>query len=163
MSTTGLLSSPSSNSGACGTLEVCRLCPGRGSDITEQISVELYGAEGGAVFFSQDPRGLQVSIGDDLKVPARKLRRVPVPEEFLKAPGSPRDVASTNPIETPEEKQHATEDDPRWSYRYDQAFADSIRRGESPAPSFEDGLRCQQVMDAVLASSATRSWSTTLG
>ena len=34
------------NSGACGTFEVCRLCPGRGSDITEQISVELYGAGG---------------------------------------------------------------------------------------------------------------------
>ncbi len=151
------------NSGACGTLEVSRLCPGRGSDITENISVELYGTEGGAVFSSQDPRGLQVSIGDDLQEPARKLRRVPVPEEFLKIPGSPRDVASTDPIETTEEKLYATDDDPRWSYRYDQAFqfADSIRRGRSPVPSFEDGLHCQRVLDAVLSSSTTRSWANT--
>lgn len=151
------------NSGARGTLEVSRLCPGRGSGITEYISVELYGAEGGAVFSSQDPRGLQVSIGDDLQEPARKLRRIPVPEEFLKAPGSPRDAASTDPIETPEEKLYATGDDPRWSYRYDQAFqfADSIRRGRSPAPSFEDGLHCQRVLDAVLSSIATRSWADT--
>ena len=62
------------NSGACGTLEVSRLCPGQGTDITENISVELYGAEGSAVFSSQDPCGLQVSIGDDLQEPARKLR-----------------------------------------------------------------------------------------
>lgn len=94
--------------------------------------MELYGAEGGAVFSSQDPLGLQVSIGDDLQEPARKLRRVPVPEEFLKAPGSPRDAAAADPIETPEEKLYATDDDPRWSYRYDQAFqfANIIRRGE---------------------------------
>ena len=137
-----------------------RLCPGRGADVTEQISVEVYGAEGGAVFSSQDPCGLQVSIGDDLKEPARKLRRVPVPEEFLKVPGSPRDVAPAGPAEAPDENLYATDDDPRWSYRYDQAFqfVDSIRRGKSPAPSFEDGLRCQRVLDAVLASSATRSW-----
>ena len=139
------------------------MCPGRGADITEQISMELYSTEGGAVFSSQDPCGLQVSIGDDLKEPARKLRRVPVPEEFLKISGSPRDVASTDPIETTEEKLYATDDDPRWSYRYDQAFqfADSIRRGRSPVPSFEDGLSCQRVLDAVLSSSTTRSWTTT--
>ena len=152
-------------SGACGTFEVCRLCPGRGGDVTEQISVEVYGAEGGAVFSSQDPCGLQVSIGDDLKEPARKLRRVPVPEEFLKVPGSPRDVAPADPVEAPEENLYATDDDPRWSYRYDQAFqfVDSIRRRKSPAPSFEDGLQCQRVLDAVLASSATRSWVATPG
>ncbi|MEP6943521.1 MAG: Gfo/Idh/MocA family oxidoreductase [Betaproteobacteria bacterium] len=34
-------------------------------------------------------------------------------------------------------------------------FTDGVERGTSPAPNFTDGLRCQEVLDAVRASSAT--------
>ena len=68
-----------------------------------------------------------------------------MPEQFLKLEGSPRDI-------------HAH--DPRWGYRFDQAwqFVDSIRAGQSRAPSLADGVRCQAVLDAALISSESRAW-----
>jgi predicted dehydrogenase len=132
-------------SGASGIFEISRVCPGRGAGITENIFIELYGSLGSAVFSLQDPWGLRVSLGECAKDPARLLDRVSVPQEFLKLPGSPRDV-------------HAH--DPRWGYRYDQAwqFVESIRMGRTRSPSFADGARCQAVLDAVLASAAVRQW-----
>jgi predicted dehydrogenase len=133
------------SSGATGIFEISRVCPGRGAGITENLFIELYGSSGSAVFSLQDPWGLQVSSGENAKDPARLLDHLDVPEQFLKISGSPRDV-------------HAH--DPRWGYRYDQAwqFVESIRMGETRSPSFADGVRCQAVLDAVLASAAWRQW-----
>jgi predicted dehydrogenase len=105
----------------------------------------VYGTAGSAAFSLQDPWGLMVSLGESAKDPARLLDHVDVPEKFLKISGSPRDV-------------HAH--DPRWGYRYDQAwqFVESIRMGQTRSPSFADGVRCQSVLDAVLASVASRQW-----
>jgi predicted dehydrogenase len=63
----------------------------------------------------------------------------------LKIAGSPRDVM-----------MH----DRRWGYRYDQAFqfVESVKRGETRAPSFADGVRCQAVLDAALQSARERRW-----
>lgn len=132
-------------SGATGVFEVSRVCAGRGAGITENLFIEVYGTEGSAVFSLQDPWGISVSLGDAAKDAARLLDRVDVPEKFLKLPGSPRDV-------------HAH--DPRWGYRYDQAwqFVESVRMGQTRSPSFADGVRCQSVLDAVLASVASRQW-----
>lgn len=133
------------SSGASGVFEISRVCQGRGAAITENLFIELYGTLGSAVFSLQDPWGLQVSLGENAKDPARLLDHVDVPEKFLKISGSPRDV-------------HAH--DRRWGYRYDQAwqFVESIRMGQTRSPSFADGVRCQAVLDAVLASSASRQW-----
>ena len=135
------------SSGAHGTFEISRVCSGRGAGITEDIFIEVYGASGSAVFSLQDPWGLLVSIGAAARDPARPLDRVDVPEQFLKLPGSPRDI-----------RAH----DRRWGYRFDQAwqFVESIRLGQSRAPSFADGVRCQMVLDAALASAASRRWVT---
>jgi predicted dehydrogenase len=134
------------SSGARGTFEISRVCPGRGADITENMRIELYGSSGAAVFSLQDPWGLQVSIGEAAREPARLLERVEVPESYLKLAGAPR-----NP----------REGENRWTYRYDQAFQfiESVRRVEIEPPSFEDGLRCQKVLDAALASSQTGKWT----
>ena len=131
--------------GAVGTFEISRICAGRGAGITEDIFIEVYGSEGSAVFSLQDPWGLQTSIGEAAKDPARPLDHVAAPEEFLKLEGSPRDV-------------HAH--DPRWGYRFDQAFqfVDSVRMKKSRPPTFADGVRCQKVLDAALASAAARKW-----
>ena len=131
--------------GASATFEISRVCAGRGAGITEEMFVEVYGTEGSAVFSLQDPWGLQVSIGEDGRDPAKLMTRVEVPAEYLKLPGSPRDI-------------HAA--DKRWGYRFDQAyqFSESVKSGVSNAPALEDGVRCQKVLDAALASSATRSW-----
>lgn len=133
------------SSGATGIFEASRVCAGRGAGITENLFIEVYGTEGTAVFSLQDPWGLMVSLGDAAKDAARLLDHVDVPEQFLKIPGSPRDV-------------HAH--DPRWGYRYDQAwqFVESVRMGKTRSPSFADGVRCQSVLDAVLASVDSRQW-----
>jgi predicted dehydrogenase len=133
------------SSGATGIFEISRVCAGRGAGITENIFIEVYGALGSAVFSLQDPWGLMVSLGESAKDPARLLDHVSVPEKFLKLEGSPRDI-------------HAH--DARWGYRYDQAwqFVESIRLGRTRSPSFADGVRCQAVLDAVLASTASRQW-----
>lgn len=131
--------------GARGTFEISRVCPGRGAGITEDMFIEVYGTEGSAAFSLQDPWGLRVALGESGRDPNRVLERLDVPEEFLKIAGSPRDI-------------HA--DDPRWGYRYDQAFqfVESIRLGQSRTPSFADGVRCQAVLDAALESSASMRW-----
>jgi predicted dehydrogenase len=133
------------SSGATGIFEISRVCAGRGAGITENIFIEVYGTLGSAVFSLQDPWGLMVSFGESAKDPARLLDLVSVPEKFLKLEGSPRDI-------------HAH--DARWGYRYDQAwqFVESIRLGRTRSPSFADGVRCQAVLDAVLASTASRQW-----
>jgi predicted dehydrogenase len=136
-------------SGACGTFEISRVCPGRGAGISEDTFLELYGSAGSAVLSLQDPRGVRVALGEDGRDPSRPLRHIDVPAEFLKLPGSARD---------PQTENGAT--DKRWSYRYDQAFqfVQSVRSGKSDVPSFVDGVRCQAVLEAALHSSETLSW-----
>jgi predicted dehydrogenase len=132
-------------SGACGTFEISRVAPGRGAGITEDIFIELYGTRGSALFSLQDPWGLMAALGEDGLDPARPLRHYDVPEEFLKLPGSPRDMMAH---------------DRRWGYRYDQAFqfVESVKLGQARAPSFADGVRCQAVLDAALESARTKQW-----
>ena len=131
--------------GAVGTFEASRVCAGRGAAITEDMFIEFYGTEGSVCFSLQDPWGLTVSLGDDAKDPARPLTRIDVPSEFLRLPGSQRDVHGH---------------DKRWGYRFDQAyqFLESVKAGQSNAPTFVDGVRCQAVLDAVLESAETRRW-----
>ena len=131
--------------GARGTFEISRVCPGRGADITEDMRIELYGSNGAAVFSLQDPWGLQVATGDAGRDPARLLERIEVPGSCLKLAGSPRDPRAG---------------EKRWTYRYDQAFQfiESVRGGVVRPPSFEEGWRCQKVLDAALASSRTGEW-----
>jgi predicted dehydrogenase len=133
------------DSGACGTFEISRVCAGRGAAITEDMFIEVYGTQGSGVFSLQKPWTLHVSLGEAAHDPARPLDEVRVPEEFLKIKGSVRDTA---------------EDDPRWGYRYDQAFqfVESIRLKQSRKPTFADGVRCQAVLDAALASTESRGW-----
>jgi predicted dehydrogenase len=85
------------------------------------------------------------ALGEDALDPSRPLRHYDVPHEQLKLAGSPRDVMAH---------------DRRWGYRYDQAFqfVESVKRGETRAPSFADGLRCQAVLDAALESAREKRW-----
>lgn len=133
------------SSGACGTFEISRVCAGRGAGISEDIFIEIYGTGGSAIFSLQNPWTLRVVSGAEADDPSCVFHEAPVPPEFLKLPGSPRDPAAH---------------DPRWGYRYDQAFqfVESARLGQARAPSFADGARCQAVLDAALESCETRHW-----
>jgi len=100
---------------------------------------EINGAEGSAVYRLHEPNViLRGSTGHD-------LQPVDVPAEFLKPADSPRD-----PAEGP----------PATVFRYDLVweFVSAIVERRPAVPSFADGLRAQQVADAVLASYRDRRW-----
>jgi predicted dehydrogenase len=132
-------------SGAVGTFELSRVCPGRGADITEEMTIEVYGTEGGALMSMADPRAIWLTTKAAAQNPASRLERVELPESEWKLPGAPRALS---------------EGDPRWSYRYDQAFQfiQAIRQQVAVEPSFQAGYRTQQVLDAALESAQSRRW-----
>ena len=134
------------DSGAAATFEISRVAPGRGAAITENMFLEIYGTTGGAAFSLQDPWAVALCAGDCAPDAARHLERAPVPEKFLRIPGSPRDPGAH---------------DPRWGYRYDQdfQFVESIRLGVAREPSFRAGADCQAALDAVLRSVETGAWA----
>ena len=68
-----------------------------------------------------------------------------VPAEFLKPQGSPRDPSQGAPATV---------------FRYDVVweFVTAIVEGRPAVPSFRDGWNAQVVADAVLQSSAERTW-----
>src|SRR5207244_2051734 len=56
--------------GACGTFEISRVCTGRGTGISEEVFIELYGTQGSAVFSLQDPWALRVALGPQAADPS---------------------------------------------------------------------------------------------
>lgn len=130
--------------GATGVFEVSRLVPGRGAGRDDFQYVEVNGSKGTAVYRLQDPLELRLGLREPFD--ERRLITVPVPSSFLKWPGSARDVDADPPVV---------------GFRYDQAFAFvQAIRGEKDADlaDFDDGWRCQAVIDAVLAAAAERRW-----
>jgi hypothetical protein len=73
------------------------------------------------------------------------LEPLPVPDEFLKWPGSPRDPYQGDPL---------------FTFRYDQGFEfiDAIREQRPCTPSFLDGIRVQAVIDSALVSAKEKRW-----
>lgn len=132
-------------SGAVGTFELSRICPGRGADITEEMTIEVYGTEGGALMSMADPRALWLTTGAAAKDPANRLERMEIPESEWKLAGAPRELS---------------DGDPRWSYRYDQAFQfiKSIQEKTPACPTFEEGYRTQKVLGAALESAQSKRW-----
>jgi predicted dehydrogenase len=125
--------------GAVGVWEGTTLAKGYGFDGFGHEWCEVNGSLGSAVYRLREPNTLlRGKSGDDLK-PA------PVPAEFLKPAGSPRDPAQGEPATT---------------FRYDLMweFVSAIIEGRDAVPSFYDGLRAQIVADSVLQSHAQRRW-----
>src|SRR5215831_9129529 len=63
------------SSGASGTFEISRVCPGRGAGMSEEILIELYGEAGSALFLVQDPWALRVALGEKAADPSVSLER----------------------------------------------------------------------------------------
>jgi predicted dehydrogenase len=126
--------------GTTGMLESSKLATGRGEGAHSQDYVEINGSEGSLVFQLEHPQQLQVT-----KKGEKSLRTVPVPAEFLKWPGSPRDPQAGDPL---------------FTFRYDQnfEFVDAIRNNRPASPSFYDGALAQAVMDLAILSARERKW-----
>jgi predicted dehydrogenase len=127
-------------SGATGVLESTKLATGRGEGAKSPDVCEVNGSEGTLVYQLGKPNEIQVG-----KKGVAGLESLPVPKEFLKVPNSPRDP-------------HAG--DPHQTFRYDQdyEFIEAIVQQRQASPSFEDGVRCQAVMDTALQSDQQRKW-----
>jgi predicted dehydrogenase len=127
-------------SGVTGVLESTKLATGRGEGYGGRDDVEINGTEGTVVSSTQTPQ--HVRIG---KKGGSDLETVPVPDEFLVWPGSPRDPK---------------QGDPRVTFRYDQSveFIDAISEGRACRPSLRAGVEAQVVMDAAVLSHRERRW-----
>jgi predicted dehydrogenase len=124
--------------GATGMFEMGKLTKGRGPDGGHDLA-ELNGSEASAVYQLHTPHEV-------LFAPAGEAyTRHPVPETFLKLPGSPRDPHEGDPLRT---------------FRYDQEweFISAIRHGRACVPSFAHGTHAQAVADAVIEAAASRRW-----
>jgi predicted dehydrogenase len=127
-------------SGATGVLESSKLASGRNESWRSLDQVEINGSEGSFVFTTGSWNELQAG-----KAGGPGMERIPVPEEFWRWPGSPRDPRAGDPLVT---------------FRYDQAweFVDAIRNQRPCDATFHDGARAQAVMDAAVRSAETRAW-----
>jgi predicted dehydrogenase len=125
--------------GATGVLESSKLATGRGSGGQSQDYLEINGADATLVYYLERPHDIY------LGKPGGRLESVPVPAEWLKHPGSPRDPRAGDPLQ---------------GFRFDQGFefVQAIVEGRPASPDFRDGSRVQAVIDAVLRSAAERRW-----
>lgn len=125
--------------GATGVWEGTTLAKGYGRGGYGHEWAEINGSDCSAVYQLHEPNYILLGrTGDD-------LARVPVPPEFLKPAGSPRD-----PNDGP----------PATVFRYDLMweFVSAIVEGRQAVPSYYDGLTSQVVADSVLQSYAERRW-----
>jgi predicted dehydrogenase len=126
-------------SGATGVWEGTTLAKGYHRDGFGHEWAEINGSEASAVYRLHEPNTILMGkTGHD-------LASVPVPAEFLKPAGSPRD---------PAQGAAAT------VFRYDLMweFISAIVERRPAVPSFYDGLNAQLVADAVLESHTQRRW-----
>ena len=126
--------------GATGVWESTELATGRGEDKNCPDVCEINGNEGTLAYRLQHPHELEIG-----KVGDKGFKSVPVPEEFLKIPGSPRDPHRGDPL---------------LQFRYDQdfEFIQAILEDRPCQPSFKEGLAVQEIMDAALNSDKQQSW-----
>ncbi len=126
-------------SGATGLWEGTTLAKGYHRGGFGHEWAEINGSDGSAVYQLHTPNSLLLGrTGHD-------LAPTPVPPEFLKPAGSPRNPA---------------EGEPATVFRYDLMweFVSAIVERRQAVPSFFDGLNAQIVADAAIESYAARRW-----
>jgi predicted dehydrogenase len=127
--------------GAMGTFEVTRLAPGR----KNHNSFEINGSNGSLVFDLERMNELQMYFEED-PPEARGFRTVMVTEPehpYVQAWWPPGHIIGYEHTFV-----HTVKD-----------LLDGVAAGKSPAPTFEDGYRCQAVLDAVERSLESGTWT----
>ena len=125
---------------ATGVLESSKLASGRNESWRSLDSVEINGSAASFVFITGQWKQLQYG-----RLAGAGLETLPVPQEYWRWPGSPRDPGVGDPLVT---------------FRYDQAweFVDAIRQQRPCDATFHDGARVQAVMDAAVLSAERKQW-----
>jgi predicted dehydrogenase len=114
--------------GVMGVFEVSRFAPSR-------VHLEIDGNKGSLIYDSARMDTVTVKFQDSFADYFADFRPVQVPDSFLQKLGYSRDMFS-NQI------RH---------------FVDGVRKRDRIKPDFADGLACQEILDAVLTSSATKT------
>jgi predicted dehydrogenase len=127
------------DSGVTGVFEATRLAPGR----RNYNAFEINGSKGSLIFNLERLHELQVYFVDDPSG-LQGFRTINVSESV-----HPYGVwwPAGHAIGYEHTFTHAVKD-----------LLDGIKAGKSPAPTFEDGYRCQAVLDAVVRSAESRRW-----
>jgi predicted dehydrogenase len=128
--------------GAIGTFEATPLVPGRKA----KESFEINGSKGSIVFDLERMNELQVYFVDD-PPEASGFRTILITEPehpYMEAWWPPGHIIGYEHTFVHTVKE----------------LLDGIGAGKSPAPTFEDGYRCQAVLDAVERSVESRQWTT---
>jgi predicted dehydrogenase len=133
--------------GATCVFEMGKLTKGRSSKGEHDLA-ELNGTEASVIYNLHTPHEVLFAKRGDPNEQGHRgeaYQVLPVPEEFLTLPGSPRNPA---------------EGDPARTFRYDQAweFVCAIRENRSCVPSFYHGMRAQAVAEAVVEADKDRRW-----
>jgi predicted dehydrogenase len=129
------------DSGAVGTFEVTRFANGRAN----YNSFEINGSKGSIVFNLERMNELNVLFSDD-PPEVRGFRNVLVTDS-----GAHRYIAAWWPA------GHII----GWEHTFTHGVYDllnGIAANTPPAPTFEDGMRCQAILDAVERSAGSGSW-----
>jgi predicted dehydrogenase len=128
-------------SGATGTFEATRLAPGR----RNRNSFEINGSEGSLVFDLERMNELQVFFADEPSETAgfRTVNVTDPDHPYMQAWWPPGHIIGYEHTFV-----HTIKD-----------LLDGIGASQSPAPTFEDGYRCQAVLDAVERSIEGGSWT----
>jgi predicted dehydrogenase len=120
-------------SGASGVLESTKVATGRGEGGRSHDYCEVNGPEGTLVYELAHPQRILTA-----RRGGSGLDEVPVPAEWLTYSGAALEAGV----------------DPQQAFRWDQnvEFVSAIREGRPCTPSFHDGVRVQEVMEAVARS-----------
>lgn len=128
--------------GATGVFEATRLAPGR----RNFNSFEINGEKGSIRFNLERLNELEVYLVDD-ETGLQGFRTINVTEPSHPFAGNWWPAGHI--IGWEHSHVHGVKD-----------LLDGIKSGQNPAPTFEDGFRCQAVLDAVERSVASRTWET---
>jgi predicted dehydrogenase len=128
--------------GATGVFEATRLSPGR----RNYNSFEINGEKGSVRFNLERLNELEVYFVDD-ETGLQGFRTINVTEPSHPFAGNWWPAGHI--IGWEHSHVHGVKD-----------LLDGIKSGQNPAPTFEDGFRCQAVLDAVERSVASRTWET---
>jgi len=127
--------------GATGTFEATRLAPGR----RNYNRFEINGANGSILWNLERLNELEVYFGDD-PPGLQGFRTINVTD--ADHPYAAAWWPAGHILGYEHTFVHAIKD-----------LLDGIKAGQSPAPTFEDGFRCQAVLDAVERSASSRAWT----
>jgi predicted dehydrogenase len=126
-------------SGVTGVFESSKLTRGHGSGGHGHDFVEVNGMDASAIYELRHPYELKVGRHEG------KFETVRVPVEFWKLAASNREAGKGDSSVV-------------WRYDQDVEFVTAIQQNRDALPSFDDGVRCQAVIDAVVKSATERRW-----